>query len=147
MPTRDASDRVATSLAIVPPLTSAHAGAPVLEARGISKHYGGLKANTDIDFTLREGELHGVIGPNGAGKSTFFAMLAGELPTTSGKVYFRGQDITGVGVTAVCQLGMSKSYQINQLFEHLTVRQNVMIPGAGAHARPVSQRFAGGPAL
>lgn len=125
---QSASQRVASSLDIVPPLKSTRPGAPVLEARGVSKHYGGLKANTDIDFTLREGELHGVIGPNGAGKSTFFAMLAGELPTTSGKVFFRGQEITGIGVTSVCQLGMSKSYQINQLFEHLTVRQNVMIP-------------------
>jgi branched-chain amino acid transport system permease protein len=124
----DVSDRVASALDIVPPLATTRPGAPVLEARGISKHYGGLKANTDINFTLREGELHGVIGPNGAGKSTFFAMLAGELATTSGQVYFRGQDITGIGVTAVCQLGMSKSYQINQLFEHLTVRQNVMVP-------------------
>ena len=123
-----ASTRVAGSLDIVPPLASTRPGAPVLEARGVSKHYGGLKANSDIDFTLREGELHGVIGPNGAGKSTFFAMLAGELPTTTGKVFFRGQEITGIGVTSVCQLGMSKSYQINQLFEHLTVRQNVMIP-------------------
>ncbi|CAM5788675.1 branched-chain amino acid ABC transporter ATP-binding protein/permease [Castellaniella caeni] len=122
------SRQVAKSLDIVAPLKSSRPGAPVLEARGVSKHYGGLKANTDIDFTLREGELHGVIGPNGAGKSTFFAMLAGELPTTSGKVFFRGQEITGIGVTSVCQLGMSKSYQINQLFEHLTVRQNVMIP-------------------
>ncbi len=123
-----ASNRVAGALDIVPPLASTRPGAPVLEARGISKHYGGLKANSDIDFTLRDGELHGVIGPNGAGKSTFFAMLAGELPTTAGKVFFRGQEITGIGVTSVCQLGMSKSYQINQLFEHLTVRQNVMIP-------------------
>ncbi|MGB3835227.1 ABC transporter permease subunit [Castellaniella sp.] len=124
----NASQRVASTLDIVPPLASTRPGAPVLEARGISKHYGGLKANSDIDFTLRDGELHGVIGPNGAGKSTFFAMLAGELPTTSGKVFFRGQEITGIGVTSVCQLGMSKSYQINQLFEHLTVRQNMMVP-------------------
>lgn len=124
----EASTKIGRALDIVPPLSTSREGAPVLEARGISKHYGGLKANSDIDFTLREGELHGVIGPNGAGKSTFFAMLAGELPTTSGKVFFRGKEITGIGVTAVCQLGMSKSYQINQLFEHLTVRQNVMIP-------------------
>ncbi|MHA3903282.1 branched-chain amino acid ABC transporter ATP-binding protein/permease [Castellaniella sp. WN] len=123
-----ASSKVASALDIVPPLTTTRSGAPVLEARGVSKHYGGLKANSDIDFTLREGELHGVIGPNGAGKSTFFAMLAGELPTTTGQVFFRGQEITGIGVTSVCQLGMSKSYQINQLFEHLTVRQNMMIP-------------------
>ncbi len=101
---------------------------PVLEARGVSKQYGGLVAVDDVNFSLAEGELRGVIGPNGAGKSTFFAMLTGELPTTSGHVLFRGRDITGIGVTAVCQMGMSKSYQINQLFEHLTVRQNVAIP-------------------
>jgi branched-chain amino acid transport system permease protein len=72
--------------------------------------------------------MRGVIGPNGAGKSTFFGMLAGELPTTRGQVFLRGDEITGIGVTAVCQMGMSKSYQINQLFEHLTVRQNTIIP-------------------
>ncbi|MBB5217136.1 ABC transporter permease subunit [Parapusillimonas granuli] len=115
-------------LSIVTPEPGAPAGAPVLEARGITKRYGGLTAVSGVDFALSEGEIRGVIGPNGAGKSTFFAMLAGELPTTEGQVYFRGREITGIGVTAVCQLGMSKSYQINQLFEALTVRQNTMIP-------------------
>jgi len=102
--------------------------APVLEARGITKQYGGLIAVSEVSFSLYEGELCGVIGPNGAGKSTFFAMLAGELSTTEGQVFLRGHEITGIGVTAVCQRGMSKSYQINQLFEGLTVRQNIMIP-------------------
>ncbi|NYT57361.1 branched-chain amino acid ABC transporter ATP-binding protein/permease [Alcaligenaceae bacterium] len=110
------------------PATGSRPGAPVLEARGITKQYGGLTAVSDVDFSLAEGAMHGVIGPNGAGKSTFFAMLAGELATTKGQVFFRGQEITGIGVTAVCQLGMSKSYQINQLFEGLTVRQNATIP-------------------
>ncbi|UHL64425.1 branched-chain amino acid ABC transporter ATP-binding protein/permease [Paralcaligenes sp. KSB-10] len=114
-------------LAIVP-AKAQDANAPVLEARGITKQYGGLTAVSDVSFSLAEGELRGVIGPNGAGKSTFFAMLAGELATTQGQVFFRGQEITGIGVTAVCQLGMSKSYQINQLFESLTVRQNTVIP-------------------
>jgi branched-chain amino acid transport system permease protein len=100
----------------------------VLEARGITKQYGGLVAVSDVSFSLAEGELRGVIGPNGAGKSTFFAMLAGELDTTEGQVFLRGQEISGIGVTAVCQLGMSKSYQINQLFDSLTVRQNMIIP-------------------
>lgn len=103
-------------------------GKAVLEARGITKQYGGLTAVSDVDFSLSEGEMRGVIGPNGAGKSTFFGMLAGELPTTRGQVFLRGDEITGIGVTAVCQMGMSKSYQINQLFEHLTVRQNTIIP-------------------
>ena len=101
---------------------------PVLEARGVTKQYGGLTAVNNVNFSLTEGELHVLIGPNGAGKSTFFAMLTGELPTTSGQVFFRGHEITGIGVTAGCQLGMSKSYQINQLFERLTVRQNVTVP-------------------
>lgn len=114
-------------LAIVPVDGSA-AGRPVLEARGITKQYGGLTAVSDVSFSLTEGELRGVIGPNGAGKSTFFKMLAGEVQPTHGTVSLRGQDITGAGVTAVCQLGMSKSYQINQLFESMTVRQNVEIP-------------------
>jgi branched-chain amino acid transport system permease protein len=117
--------RAAPMLDIVP---AASTGGPVLEARGITKQYGGLTAVSEVDFSLAEGELRGVIGPNGAGKSTFFAMLAGELATTKGQVFFRGQEITGIGVTSVCQLGMSKSYQINQLFESLTVRQNATIP-------------------
>ncbi len=124
----EADSKASSQLDIVPPISQVSAGAPVLEARGITKQYGGLTAVNDVTFALAEGELRGVIGPNGAGKSTFFAMLAGELATTSGQVFFRGQEITGIGVTAVCQLGMSKSYQINQLFDSLTVRQNAMIP-------------------
>ena len=109
-------------------VAAAASAQPALEARGVTKQYGGLTAVDNVSFALADGELRGVIGPNGAGKSTFFAMLTGELPTTSGHVFFRGRDITGIGVTAVCQMGMSKSYQINQLFEHLTVRQNAAIP-------------------
>ncbi len=123
----EADTQAIAQLDIVPPIDGSRRGMPVLEARGITKQYGGLTAVGDVTFSLSEGEMRGVIGPNGAGKSTFFAMLAGELATTSGQVFFRGQEITGIGVTAVCQLGMSKSYQINQLFEALSVRQNVMI--------------------
>ena len=68
-----------------------------------------------------------VIGPNGAGKSTFFKMLTGEVQPSAGQILFRGRDITGRGVTDVCQLGVSKSYQINQLFAKLTVRENLVI--------------------
>src|SRR3546814_18835412 len=93
--------------------------------------YGGLTAVSDVPFSLAEGEMRGVIGPNGAGKSTFFAMLAGELAKTTGQVFFRGQEITGIGVTAVCQLGLSNRYQINPLFEGLTVSQKAMKPVLG----------------
>jgi branched-chain amino acid transport system permease protein len=99
----------------------------LLEAKGLTKRYGGLVANSDIDFTVRVGELRGVIGPNGAGKSTFFKMLTCEVPPSGGTIVFEGQDITGKGVTEVCQLGLTKSYQVNQLFTRLTVRQNLTI--------------------
>ncbi len=100
---------------------------PILQATGLTKRYGGVVANSDIDFTVNHGELRGIIGPNGAGKSTFFKMLTCEVPPTSGQILFEGKDITGMGVTDVCQLGLTKSYQINQLFNRLTVRENLMI--------------------
>jgi branched-chain amino acid transport system permease protein len=100
---------------------------PILQASGLTKRYGGLVANNDIDFTVNHGELRGVIGPNGAGKSTFFKMLTCEVPPTSGKIAFEGRDITGMNVTDVCQLGLTKSYQVNQLFSGLTVRENLVV--------------------
>ena len=99
----------------------------ILQTKGLTRRYGGLVANADIDFTVKVGELRGIIGPNGAGKSTFFKMLTCEVPPSSGTIVFEGQDITGKGVTEVCQLGLTKSYQVNQLFTRLTVRQNLTI--------------------
>ncbi len=100
---------------------------PILQAMKLGKRYGGLIANANIDFTVNRGELRGIIGPNGAGKSTLFKMLTCEVPPTSGRIVFEGRDITGMGVTEVCQLGLTKSYQINQLFNRLTVRENLTI--------------------
>jgi branched-chain amino acid transport system permease protein len=100
---------------------------PILQASGLTKRFGGLVANSDIDFTVNRGELRGIIGPNGAGKSTFFKMLTCEIRPTSGKIVFDGRDITGMNGAGVCQLGLTKSYQVNQLFTGLTVRENVVI--------------------
>ena len=105
---------------------------PILQATGLTKRYGGLLANSDIDFTVNHGERRGVIGPNGAGKSTFFKMLTCEIPPTSGTIVFEGRDITGMSVTDVCQLGLTKSYQVNQLFTRLTVRENLSISALAA---------------
>jgi branched-chain amino acid transport system permease protein len=99
----------------------------ILQAEGVTKRYGGLVANDSIDFSVKRGELCGIIGPNGAGKTTFFKMLTCEVPPTEGRIVFEGRDITGYGVTRVCQLGLTKSYQVNQLFTRLTVRDNVTI--------------------
>jgi branched-chain amino acid transport system permease protein len=105
---------------------------PLLHATGLTKHYGGVIANADIDFTVNQGELRGIIGPNGAGKTTFFKMLTCEVSPTSGRIVFEGRDITGMSVTDVCQLGLTKSYQVNQLFNRLTVRENVTIAALAA---------------
>jgi branched-chain amino acid transport system permease protein len=100
---------------------------PVLEVRGLTRTFGGIVANRDIDFTVAAGELRGIIGPNGAGKSTFFKMLTCEMQPSAGRIIFRGRDITGMDVAKVCQLGLTKSYQVNQLFSRLTVRENIVI--------------------
>src|SRR4029078_11189474 len=115
--------------ATMPSRTRAPSGfsGAIRQAKVLSKHYGGVVANSDIDFTVQHGELRGIIGPNGAGKSTFFKMLTCEVPPTSGQIIFEGNDITGKSVTDVCQLGLTKSYQVNQLFTHLTVRENITI--------------------
>ncbi|HZQ75193.1 MAG TPA: branched-chain amino acid ABC transporter ATP-binding protein/permease [Burkholderiales bacterium] len=99
----------------------------ILEVSGLSKHYGGLAANADVSLTIRAGEVRGIIGPNGAGKTTLFKMLTCEVQPSAGKIAFEGRDITGMSVTDVCQLGLTKSYQVNQLFNRLTVRENVII--------------------
>ena len=115
-----------------PPLAARRASGqdttgPLLQAKGLTKRYGGIVANQDIDFTVQRGELRGIIGPNGAGKTTFFRMLTCEVPPTSGTITFEGHDITGRSIVDVCQLGLTKSYQVNQLFNKLSVRQNVTI--------------------
>ncbi len=108
------------------PAADARSGV-ILQAKGLTKRYGGLVANSEIDFSVSRGERRGIIGPNGAGKTTFFKMLTCEVRPTSGQIIFEGRDITGMTVTDVCQLGLTKSYQINQLFNRLTVRENLTI--------------------
>ena len=121
--------RAHASAAPMPPRRRAAraSSGPILQASGLTKHYGGVIANAGIDFTVNAGELRGIIGPNGAGKTTLFKMLTCEVPPTSGRILFEGRDITGMSVTDVCQLGLTKSYQVNQLFNRLTVRENLTI--------------------
>ena len=130
-PTR-APTAVAVSAAPAEAQVTAHRPPPhsekiAIETRGLGKRYGGIVANENVDFVVHEGEIRGLIGPNGAGKSTFFKMLTGEIAPTTGQVFMAGEETTGLDVTAVCQRGVAKSYQINQLFSKLTVRRNLMI--------------------
>ncbi len=131
-PARDAEPRITAPapIASVGPTRrrqEAPFSGPVIEARGLTKAFGGIVANRDINFAVEQGELRGIIGPNGAGKSTFFKMLTCEMRPTAGRIVFHGRDITGMHVDDVCQLGLTKSYQVNQLFSRLTLRENVVI--------------------
>jgi len=104
----------------------------ILEARDITKRYGGLVAVDGVSLTVEPNTITALIGPNGAGKTTFFRMLAGEIPPTSGTIAFKGRNITAFDVTRTAQLGIAKSYQISQFFPKLTVRENLTIPALAA---------------
>jgi branched-chain amino acid transport system permease protein len=98
----------------------------VLEAAGIVRDFGGMRAVNDVSFKVREGRLTGLIGPNGAGKSTLLAMLAGTLPVTSGKIVYRGQDITGMPAFRRARLGLVRTFQLASEFKRLTVMENLL---------------------
>jgi len=113
---------------------------PLLESRRLSKSFGGLTAVNDVDFQVRRGELRSVIGPNGAGKTTFFNLLTGVLPPSSGRIVFKGADITGRPAHAVSRLGIARSYQVTNIFGDLTVFENIRI---AVQSRVTHYRFWG----
>jgi branched-chain amino acid transport system permease protein len=136
VPRSEPSLGAAGSRAPAPWPKSCSAGRPVasalaLEARNVSKSYGGVRAVSEVSLAVPTSEIYAVIGPNGAGKSTFLRLLSGEERPDVGQILLRGQDITGRGVTSVNQAGIAKSYQINALFEDLTGRQNLRIAALG----------------
>ncbi|AKS45142.1 amino acid/amide ABC transporter ATP-binding protein 1, HAAT family [Octadecabacter temperatus] len=99
----------------------------VLEANGLTKTYGGVAANTDVDFQLQKGKITALIGPNGAGKSTFVGMLSGRIPPTRGTVSFEGRDISKLPAHKRMQMGMAYTFQITSIFPGLTVYDNVAL--------------------
>ena len=99
----------------------------VLEARGLTKAFGGLVAVDDVSFELRQGELLALIGPNGAGKSTCFNMLMGQLPVTAGQVYLEGQNITGQKPRQIWRMGVGRTFQITATYSSMTVVENVQM--------------------
>ncbi|QTL04976.1 ABC transporter ATP-binding protein [Aquabacter sp. L1I39] len=97
----------------------------VLEARGLSRDFGGFKAVASVDFGLVEGSIHAVIGPNGAGKTTLFNLLTKFLPPTGGTILHKGEDVTRLSPPAMARRGVVRSFQISAVFAGLTVRENV----------------------
>jgi len=101
--------------------------APVLELERLTKRYGALTATDDVSLSLEPGTRHALIGPNGAGKTTLFNLVAGLIAPSSGRIRFRGKDITGRSEAARCRLGIGRTFQHSSLFSSATCAENVML--------------------
>ncbi|MDO9403263.1 MAG: branched-chain amino acid ABC transporter ATP-binding protein/permease [Polaromonas sp.] len=120
------------SAATLPARALPAAGSTVLQASGVSRRFGGLLANSNVDFNVKAGEVHALIGPNGAGKSTFFNTISGVDVPTSGEVSLLGQAMTGKPSRDYARLGLSRTFQHVRLLGQRSVVDNVAL---GAHLR------------
>jgi branched-chain amino acid transport system ATP-binding protein len=107
----------------------------LLEVSGLTKHFGGLAAVSQLDFYVNKGEILGLIGPNGAGKTTVFNLITGVFPPTRGRVVFDEVDITHKKPHQVAKLGIGRTFQLNPLFGDFTVLENI---SASFHLHPKS---------
>lgn len=106
----------------------------LLEARHLTKYFGGLAAVNQVDITVEAGEIVGLIGPNGAGKTTCFNLLSGFLPPTAGAITFAGDSIVGLKPHHIVRRGLVRTFQLTTLFQDLTVLENVLM-GLHLHSR------------
>jgi branched-chain amino acid transport system ATP-binding protein len=107
---------------------------PLLEARSLTKHFGGLAAVSHVDLMVDQGEIVGLIGPNGAGKTTCFNLLSGFMRPTSGTIAFGGEDITRLKPHQVAGRGLARTFQLTTLFQDMTALENVLL-GLHLHSR------------
>ncbi len=99
----------------------------ILEARSVTKNFGGLKAVNEFDFTIERGMIASLIGPNGAGKTTFFNMVSGLYPPSGGAIHFEGRRLSGLRPNRVTALGIGRTFQTIRLFNNMTALENVMV--------------------
>ena len=100
---------------------------PVLDARGMTRRFGGLVAVNDVSFAVQAGEIFGLIGPNGAGKTTLFNLMTGLIRPSAGRLFYRGAEITARRPHAVAAAGIARTFQNIRLFANLSALDNVMI--------------------
>ena len=99
----------------------------ILETKGLFHDYSGLEVLFDVNLQVKEGERHAIIGPNGAGKTTLFNTITGSCCPSRGKVFFKGQDVTGAKPHQLTRLGLGRSFQITSTFNRLVTFQNVRL--------------------
>jgi branched-chain amino acid transport system ATP-binding protein len=107
-------------------------GTPILEARKVTRRFGGLVAVREVDLTVGQGQIIGLIGPNGAGKTTFFNCITGMFAPSEGDVLFQGRRINGFPPDRITKLGIARTFQNLRLFANMTARENVLV---GRHCR------------
>jgi len=108
---------------------------PILEAQGLEKAFGGVKAVDGVSFAVEAGRLLALIGPNGAGKTTCFNLLNGQLQPDAGRVVLGDRDITGLAPRTVWALGVGRTFQITATFSSMTVRENVQMALLSHHGK------------
>ena len=108
----------------------------LLEAKKLTRRFGGLVANQDISVTVARGVIHVLLGPNGAGKSTCINMLSGDLPPSEGTITFMGRDITGLSAAQRSRVGIGRSYQRTNIFPQFTVLENVRLAAQSRNQQP-----------
>ena len=113
----------------------------VLEVRGLEKHFGGIVAVAGVSFEVRAGEILGIIGPNGSGKSTLFNCILGQLAPSAGDVHLDGRAVTGMRPCDLNRLGVSRTFQLLQIFPQLTVRENLILAGQEHRGTMLSRLF------
>jgi branched-chain amino acid transport system ATP-binding protein len=118
------------------------AGTFILEARGVTRQFGGLVANKNITMHVRQGEILALIGPNGAGKSTLFNLIAGAFPPSSGKLLFEGKAVADLSATQRCRLGIARTFQVPRSFDSMNVIENVMVGSFVRHTGTQAARRA-----
>lgn len=101
--------------------------ANILEVKGLSKHFGELKAVDNLNFEVNEGEILGLMGPNGAGKTTMFNLLTGVMKPTDGQIFYEGENINKLPTWKRCQMGIGRTYQIPRVLSKMTVYENVLV--------------------
>ena len=99
----------------------------ILQVKGLNKSFGGVVATDNLDFEVKQGEIHAVIGPNGAGKTTFVAQLAGMLSPDSGEIFFVGEEISSLSAPQRSHIGLARSFQITSVFPNFTALENVAL--------------------
>jgi branched-chain amino acid transport system ATP-binding protein len=107
----------------------------VLETRGLTKHFGGVRAVDGVNLTIPCGDLRAIIGPNGAGKTTLFNLITGDLRRESGYISFRGEEISRLSPSEVCRRGIGRTFQITSVFRRLTAIENVQTALLSHHRR------------